>query len=214
MDVIGSLRYAGYSYVDQTISELSAEGAPTRSFMLLSGIPYAALMIGFGVGVWTTAGGTRAGRITGILLAAEALFGVVGGMLFPMARREVIAAGEDTLRNQLHAPYGVGMPILFLLAMGFGARLFGSRFRWYSYGTMIVLLVFGALTALQSGRVEANEPTPWLGVTERTNAYAAMLWLAVLATALLRAESSLATGTVEPPRNALEGQPRTREAYL
>ncbi|MBX6342860.1 MAG: DUF998 domain-containing protein, partial [Thermomicrobiaceae bacterium] len=44
-DVVGSLRYPGYSYLDQTISELSAEGAPTRTFMLvLSGIPYAALL--------------------------------------------------------------------------------------------------------------------------------------------------------------------------
>src|SRR5512133_3960079 len=33
MDVVGSLRYPGYSYIDQTISELSAEGAPTRAFM-------------------------------------------------------------------------------------------------------------------------------------------------------------------------------------
>jgi hypothetical protein len=40
IDVFGSLRYPGYSYVDQTISELSAVGAPTRTFMMtVSGIP-------------------------------------------------------------------------------------------------------------------------------------------------------------------------------
>src|SRR5690348_6684079 len=56
MDVIGSLRYSGYSYVNQTISELSAQGAPTRTFMLvLSGLPYAVLMTAFGVGIWKTA---------------------------------------------------------------------------------------------------------------------------------------------------------------
>jgi hypothetical protein len=52
MDVVGSLRYPVYSYIDETISELSAEGAPTRAFMtVLSGISYAVLMIAFGIGV-------------------------------------------------------------------------------------------------------------------------------------------------------------------
>jgi hypothetical protein len=63
MDVVGSLRYPGYSYVDQTISELSAEGAPTRIFMtVFSGIPYTILLIAFGVGIWRVAGESRAGR--------------------------------------------------------------------------------------------------------------------------------------------------------
>jgi hypothetical protein len=32
MDLLATWRYDGYSYTDQTISELSAVGAPTRSF--------------------------------------------------------------------------------------------------------------------------------------------------------------------------------------
>jgi hypothetical protein len=134
IDVVGSLRYPGYSYVDQTISELSAVGAPTRTFMMtVSGIPYAVLMIAFGVGVWIVAGRTRTGRVVGALLVVEAIFGFVGGVLFPMATREVMAAGEETLRNRLHAPYGLGMPILFVLVTIFGSRLFGKLLRWYSY---------------------------------------------------------------------------------
>jgi len=34
----------------------------------------------------------------------------------------------------------------------------------------------------------ANEPTPWMGIEERTNIYATMLWAAVLAIGLLRAQ--------------------------
>jgi hypothetical protein len=191
MDVVGSLRYAGYSYADQTISELSAEGAPTRAFMLAaSGIPYVALMIAFGVGVWVVAGRTRAGRITGAVLIGEALFGFVGGILFPMATREVIAAGGETLRNQLHAPYGVGMPILLVLVIVFGSRLFGKRFRWYSYATIIAMLAFGFWMGQQTGQMLANEPTPWMGIKERVTAYVPMLWIAVLAVALLRAQQA------------------------
>jgi hypothetical protein len=189
IDVIGSLRYPGYSYADQTISELSAVGAPTRTFMMtVSGIPYAVLMIAFGVGVWAVAGRSRAGRFVGALLVVEAIFGYVGGVLFPMATREVMAAGEETLRNRLHVPYGMGMPILFILVTFFGSRLFGWRFRWYSYATIIVTLSFGFLTGMQSGQMQANEPTPWLGVVERITAYTPMLWIVVLAVALLRVQ--------------------------
>jgi hypothetical protein len=189
IDVVGSLRYPGYSYVDQTISELSAVGAPTRTFMMtVSGIPYVLLMIAFGVGVWLVAGvRSRVGKITGALLITEAIFGFVGGILFPMATREVIAAGEETLRNRLHAPYGLGMPILFILVTIFGSRLFGKRFRWYSYATIVVTLVTGFMVGMQTEQMLANEPTPWLGVIERVTAYVPMLWIVVLSIALLRA---------------------------
>jgi hypothetical protein len=191
IDVIGSLRYPGYSYVDQTISELSAVGAPTRTFMTtVSGIPYVLLMIAFGVGVWLVAGvRSRAGKITGALLITEAIFGFVGGMLFPMASREVMAAGEETVRNRLHAPYGLGMPILFILVTIFGSRLFGKRFRWYSYATIIVTLITGFMVGMQAEQMQANEPTPWLGVIERITAYVPMLWIVVLSISLLRVNS-------------------------
>jgi hypothetical protein len=110
-----------------------------------------------------------------------------------MATREVIAAGQATLRNQMHAWYGIGMPILLVLAIGFGSRLFGKRFRYYSYATILAMLVFGLLMGLQTSAMTANQPTPWLGVEERVNAYAAMLWVAMLAVGLLRIQ-----GTVSP----------------
>ena len=191
LDVIGSLRYPGYSYIDQTISELSAQSAPTRNFMLdFSGTPYAALLVAFGIGVWRSAGGRVAGRATGALLIGEAAWGYVGGIAFPMATREVIAAGQDTVRNQIHAWYGIGMPILLALVAGFGSRLLGKKFRSYSYMTIIAMLVAGVLMGQQTGAMTANQPTPWLGVEERVTAYAPMLWLAVFALGLLHAESA------------------------
>lgn len=200
MDVVGSMRYPGYSYIDQTISELGADGAPTQTLMmLLSGIPYAVLMIAFGLGIWITSGGRRAQRITAALLIGEVVWGFVGGIAFPMATREVIAAGEETLRNQMHAWYGIGMPILFMLAIGFGARLFGKRFQYFSYATILAMIAGGILVGGQTSALTANEPTPWLGVEERMNAYASMLWFVVLAAGLLRAQSAVAPHSLAGP---------------
>jgi Protein of unknown function (DUF998) len=209
IDVVGSLRYPGYSYIDQTISELSAEGAPTRIFMtVLSGIPYTVLLIAFGVGIWRVAGGSRAGRVTGAVVVAEALWGCVGGLAFPMATREVMAAGQDTLRNQMHAWYGIGMPILLALAIGFGSRLFGKRFRYFSYATILAMVMFGMLMGLQTSAMIANEPTPWLGVEERVTAYVPILWLAVLVIGLLRAKATVAPHQLEKP--TVTSQPLAR----
>jgi len=191
MDVVGSMRYPGYSYADQVISELSAQGAPTRTFMLVfSGVPYAALLTAFGIGIWRAAGGSRAARLTRALVITEAVWGLAGGIAFPMATREVMAAGQDTLRNQMHQWYGIGMPILFALAVGFGSRLLGRRFRYYSYATILVIFMAGLLMSQHNNALAANVPTPWLGVEERIVAYLPMLWYAVLAAGLLRAESA------------------------
>lgn len=81
------------------------------------------------------------------------------------------------------------MDVLFiLLIIGFGATAFGKRFRLYSIGTILVLLVFGALTGLDGPRIQANLPTPWVGVMERICIFGSMLWVAVLAIALLRVQ--------------------------
>jgi hypothetical protein len=116
-----------------------------------------------------------------------------------MATREVIAAGQATLRNQMHAWYGIGMPIFFVLAIGFGSRLFGTRFRFFSYATIFTMIVCGLLVGSQTSALTANEPTPWLGAYERMNAYASMLWFAVLAGGLLRAQGTVAPRQLEQP---------------
>ena len=50
----------------------------------------------------------------------------------------------------------------------------------------VILLAFGVLTGMDGPRVQANLPTPWLGVWERISIAADMLWVAVLAITLLR----------------------------
>src|SRR5829696_6277711 len=97
---------------------------------------------------------------TEAMLLGYAAFGFAGGVLFPMKPREALAAGEGTLRNVMHIPATVVMSLFIVLTMGFGATLLGKRFRYYSYGTVAMLLVFGTLASLQAGKMAANEPTP------------------------------------------------------
>jgi len=188
-DVIAARRYKGYSYTDQWFSELTAAGAPTRPFMVaLNGIPYTVLVTAFGLGVRASAGTKRAARTTGALLIGYATAGMAGGVVFPMAPRGT----EATPRNVMHIPATAVMSLFILLAIGFGSTFLGRRFHYYSYGTIVILLVFGALTSLQADRITENQPTPWAGLEERLNIYATMLWLAVLAIALVRAENTIA----------------------
>src|SRR5215212_6100987 len=140
-DVIGTLGYPGYSYTDQEFSELTAQGSPVRPLMIaLNEIPYTLLVLAFAAGIWESAGRTRAGRITAAMLIGYALTGMVTGVIFPMPTREVLAAGEGTLRNAMHPPGTIVMSLFFVLAVGFGSTLLGKRFRYYSYGTIRKLL--------------------------------------------------------------------------
>jgi hypothetical protein len=79
-----------------------------------------------------------------------------------------------------------------MLAIGFGAASLGKRFRLYSVVTIAILVVFGTLTGIGAPRLEANLPTPWLGVWERICIASGMIWIAVLAIPLLRLETPAA----------------------
>jgi uncharacterized membrane protein len=91
------------------------------------------------------------------------------------------------------------MPLLFVLAIGFGSWLFSKPFRSFSYATILTLVVSGVLVGLQISALTANEPIPRLGVEERLNVYASMLWLAVLAVGMLRAQGTVAPGPLRKP---------------
>ena len=190
-DILISWWDPNYSYRDQSFSELLAPGSPTRPLVLvLLAIPYGVLVTAFGVGVWASASRRRAGRITGALLVGYALTGAVTGVFLSAPTRETLEAGKETWRNILHLP-GTAVSVLsILLAIGFGSTLLGRRFRYFSYATILAIVVFGVWAGTQIGQMGKNQPTPWLGIVERGNVYAIMLWVSVLAIGLLRAQKS------------------------
>ncbi|MDH4284301.1 MAG: DUF998 domain-containing protein [Gallionellaceae bacterium] len=179
------IHFEGYSLLSQTVSELSAIGAPTRPLWMMLGFVYEALVLAFALGVWLSAGGKLALRVVGGLLLA---FGMLG-LLWPFAsmhQREVLAAGGATFSDTLHIILGVVTVLFMLVTIWVGAKAFGRRFRLYSVATFLTLLLFGVLTGVDSPNIAVNLPTPWIGLWERINIAVFLLWLAVLAIALLR----------------------------
>jgi len=186
MNVVGAMLYEGYSSVSQTVSELSALGAPTRPLWVALGVVYTLLVAAFGWGVRESAGNNRPLRIAGGLLIIYGLVGL-GWPLAPMHQRDVLAAGGGTLTDTMHIVFSAVTVLLMLTAIGFGAKALGKRFRLYSMVTIIILMVFGAWTAMEGPTLEANLPTPWLGLVERILIFVFLLWVVVLAVILLRA---------------------------
>jgi uncharacterized protein DUF998 len=183
MMVFIATQWDGYSSASQTVSELSAIDAPTRPLWVPLGTLYTVLMAAFGYGVWLSAQHNRRLRIVGGLLLTYGLFGLGWP---PMHQRAVLAAGGGTLTDTLHIVWTMVTVLLMLLAIGFAAAALGKRFRTYSILTAVILFACGALTSADAPRVSANLPTPWMGVWERINIAAFMLWVVVLAMTLLR----------------------------
>ena len=181
--MIWAIRYEGYSLISQVPSELAAIGTPTQAQWARLGWIYTVLVTAFGLGLWKSAGGNRPLRIVGGLILAYASL----GLLWPFAamhQREVLAAGGATWSDTAHVVLGGVTVFLMFLAIGFGAAAFGTQFRLYSVATIAVLLVFGGLTFLEAPRLQANLPTPWIGLWERINISVFLLWVVMLGAVL------------------------------
>jgi hypothetical membrane protein len=75
-DIIGGMRYDGYSFASQAVSELMAIGAPSERVVDPLFILYGALIIAFGVGVLREAASrSRLRRLTGAGLIG---YGAIG----------------------------------------------------------------------------------------------------------------------------------------
>jgi pimeloyl-ACP methyl ester carboxylesterase len=212
--MIWAIRYEGYNPVSQVPSELTAIGAPTRALWARLAWIYTGLVIAFALGLWKSAGRNRAVRIVGGLMLAYASL----GLLWPFAtmhQREVLAAGGGTLSDTLHVFLGGVTVVLMFLAIGFGAAAFGTRFRLYSIASIVVLLVFGALTFLEAPRLQSSLPTPWIGLWERICISVFLLWVVALAAMLLPTGASQEGHTTSQPSSfkTPEGEARFLAAY-
>lgn len=159
-DLAALLSYPGYDFASQIISELSALGVPSRGVAGAMEYAYAALMLAFSVGVWSSAGERRGLLATAALLGAATMYGAV-----------------------LPA-WTAAWLFLTLAAMGFAAAELGRAFFWYTLGLAALSLIFGALTGLQGPNLAGNFPTPVIGITERVSIGALVLWVVMLALSL------------------------------
>jgi hypothetical protein len=146
------------------------------------------LVVAFGLGIWLTAEHSRTLRVVGGSLVAYALVSLVWPQFFP----EDLTMPTSALTNTMHIILTGVTVFTWMLILCFGATAFGKRFRLYSIGTGLSVLIFGALTGPQAAALAAGQPTPWLGLTERLNIYSFMLWVVVLAIGLLRTQRTAA----------------------
>lgn len=192
-DLLAVARWDGYSMRAQTISELMAIGAPTRPMLVVLFGAFDVLVVALGLGLWESAGPSRALRATAVVLFAYGLVGAAGLLFAPMHLR----GAEGSLTDVLHIAATIGLVGLTLLAMVLGAVAGSRRFRAYTVATIVLLVVFGALAGLQGQAIADNTATPWLGVLERVNVYATMAWLAALSLGELRRNRRRAQDTLD-----------------
>ena len=188
------------------MSELSAIGAPTRALWEWLVAPYTLLVIAFGIGVRISADANRALRITGTLITVHGALGLAWPFA-PMHQRETLAAGGSTVSDTLHLVLGAVTVLLMLMAITFAAAAFGKWFRVYSFATLAILFVFGALTFLDAPNIGTNLPTPWVGLWERINIGAFLLWIAVLAVRMLSPAAAARCAASSRARVALVRSP-------
>ena len=189
--MVTAIQFEGYNMTSQSVSELSAIGAPTRNLWIVLGITYQVLMIAFASGVWISAGNKRSLRFAACLILFN--YGVAS-FVWPFAsmhQREVLAEGGKTIAEAFHGILVVVTVLCNLSTIAFGAAAFGSRFRLYSIITILVMLILGVLTGPAAAPlIEANLPTPWFGIWERIIIMGFLIWIVVLAITLMRTEKS------------------------
>ena len=170
-DILSGLITPGYSFNSQTVSELSAIGAPTKSLWIIMTFIYNPLLILFSFGIFQI----TKNKILSFCLAAIGILGFVW-LLFPMNLRGAIGSSNDAM----HLVMVVVTIILMITMIISGSNVHNKNFRFYSIITLIIMALFGIITGQQTANVAANLPTPFMGITERFSSYSPLIWITVL----------------------------------
>jgi hypothetical protein len=182
-DIISVAIWSDYHYTSQTVSELFAIDAPTKTVVVICFVMYALLIYSFGTGLWLSAHGNRSLKVAAALIVGKEILGLIGTLLFPIHLRGVEGNYSDIMHGIVTA---VGVFIFMFPAMIAGALAFKGIFRIYSIVTMVLFIVFGVLAGLMQPQYAANLPTPMMGIYERINIYGYMVWIVILSIMLLR----------------------------
>lgn len=181
-DFLAGLLYPGYDFNSQAVSELFAIGAPTSRLVVALFSAASLFLFAFGVGVWRVAGERRAVRVLAVLLMVSAVNGLVLWNAFPMHMRGAARTFTDTMHLVLAANPAVPSSLVVAIVA------FKGSFRYYSLATIVLLLALGGVSFSYAPLLDANEPTPWLGLTERLAQWTFHVWQIVLALRFIQAD--------------------------
>ncbi len=179
-DMLGGMLWKGYSFTYQPVSDLNAIGSPSRWFVFPFFTIYSILFFVFALGVWMLPDKKRALSIIGGLLLG---LGIIN--LLAIFTPEHLGEPATSLANTIHIAFAGVTSILILMQVGAGAFVARKWFRTYSAGTLLILLMVGALAGLGGAQYVANQGSPLIGVTERILIYGYMQWVVLLAFVLL-----------------------------
>jgi hypothetical protein len=184
--LIGALATPGYSHIGEHVSTLYQSGAPNGPWIAALFAVYNLLILAFGVGVL---------RLASQLGAARWRLGQAGGVALVLT---AIAGGVDVVFRQdpigspvttagtLHIAFAGLASLLTILAIALIAawalgRPALRRFGWYSVATLVVIAVFGPITAVATAGL-----WPTMGLLERIPIFGFVQWAAVSSIVLAR----------------------------
>jgi len=161
----------GYSFTVDSMSDLSAAGAPTRPLLMALTLAASVLMSAFAVGVWQAAGAAVLPRIVAGLIIVHAAAGLVATLFFP---------NQFGVRPVFGSPGVLLMfvsVLCFVLAMAFGAAAFHGWMRILSIAIPTAYVLLAAMRFATAG----SSAAVLIGVQERSMAFSFLAWVAALA---------------------------------
>jgi hypothetical protein len=135
-----------------------------------------------------SANGRRWVRVMAVMMALNTMDALVLWNFFPMHMR----GSQPTFTDMMHGLLAID-PFL-LAAVVLGAVVFRGWFRVYTITTILFTSVLSVIGFSYVSAVAADQPTPWMGASERASHYAINLWYAVLAVMLLRQQRAATHG--------------------
>ena len=178
-DIIAGNLYNGYSFNEQTVSELFAIGAPISQLVVALFTISSLLFVAFALGIWLRSNEKRILRALSLMIFGNAINSLILWNFFPMHMRGI----QPSFTDKMHGILAINPFVLISIILA--AVYFRNWFRYYSIATILVLIVTVVFAIPKALLVYENQPTPGLGIMERVSQYGHQLWHAMLAIVFL-----------------------------
>ena len=184
-DIIGGIVTPNYSYITNTVSDLTKAG--TQDTYLLGSIILliSSLMgIAFGIGIMShyRYKDSKLIFLGGLFLMIIGIFTTFTGTIFP----QDTIGGEVTFPGTMHLVLvGISAILLFPSLLMIGTGLYREKqwrsFRQYTFISVLIMFIFGILSA-----IVIMNGIELMGLVERISVYTFQIWSVVLAYLLIR----------------------------
>ncbi|MFC1787305.1 DUF998 domain-containing protein [Halobacteriota archaeon] len=188
-DIIGGFLTPNYSYIVNTVSDLTKTG--THDTYLLGSILLlvsAIMGTAFGIGIIShyTYKHSKLIFLGGLFLTIIGIFNIFTGTIFP----QDTIGGEVTFPGTMHLVLvGIVAILLFPTLLMIGTGLYREKqwksFRLYTFISVLIMFIFGGLSA-----IVIMNGIELMGLFERISVYTFQIWSVVLAYILIRETKS------------------------